>query len=277
MFPLVHYAVNQQIFGKVSPLMAIGGLWPDMAIGANVQREAGHSKCKDFYCWCKKNAPDYLDLAKGALTHSTEPGCVDYYADEHFPEDLVCQGRPQPNIELCQQRFMTDKYRSEYPKGWCFAYGEAYLNEVSASTRLPDRLIWWKGHNFIEMGYELLTNEVSPQIKKNLLDLSCNKEAIADAAEILAEYYEASAERIKLIYSRIPILFALREVNPLALAKKQRRLFIMRFNHGGADTQAMADLIEKIQDDIRPSYQPLMNYLADHAKETLDQVDKNCC
>ena len=31
-------------------------------------------------------------------------------------------------------------------------------------------------------------------IKKNLLDLSCNKEAIADAAEILAEYYEALAK-----------------------------------------------------------------------------------
>ncbi len=273
MFPLVHYAVNKKIYGQVSPLMIIGGLWPDMAVGAKVQREDGHTKCKEFFTWCKENAPDYLDLARGALSHSSEPGCVDYFADEYYPEDLVCEAKPQPGLDIMHSRFIAEKYCSEYPKGWCFVGGEKYLEEVSAATGLPDGLIWWKGHNFVEMGYELLADEQDPSMKEHILETSHDKQQIAQAAEVLAAFYNASAERIKLIYSRIPILFALKEVNAQTLAIKQRRLFIIRFNHGTANQAAMAELINRIREDLRPTYLPLLNYMAAHAAQVLSNME----
>ncbi len=63
MFPLVHYFVNRQIYGSVPTLMALGGIFPDLAAGAGMNRDKAHEMGANFHTWCKNNAQkEYLCL-----------------------------------------------------------------------------------------------------------------------------------------------------------------------------------------------------------------------
>ena len=95
MFPLVHYFVNRQIYGSVPTLMALGGIFPDLAAGAGMNRDKAHEMGANFHTWCKNNAPEGIPLSIGIASHGINPHGVDYFSDEFWPG---------------------------YKKGWCFLH-----------------------------------------------------------------------------------------------------------------------------------------------------------
>lgn len=234
MFPLVHYFVNRQIYVSVPPLMALGAIFPDLAAGAGLNRDRAHEMGADFYGWCRSNAPEGLPLAIGVASHGINPQGVDYYSDEFWPGSQ---------------------------KGWCFLQGEPYMPQVAAATRLPEDLIWWKAHNFVEMSYELVTDLDHPELKQELLAALRDHAAQQKAAMLLAAYTGGNPELIIGMFNHAPNIFALTEVSASQLAFKQDISYKLRHNVTNADTAAMAGLIEQMSRELRDGYYPFMKQL----------------
>lgn len=231
MFPLVHYFVNSKIYGKVTNFTALGAIWPDLAAGSGWDRDKAHYMGYDFYNWCLEHEPDALDLARGVISHGNCPPGVDYYADEYWPGCV---------------------------KGWCFAKGTPYMHRVGAATRLPQRLWWWKSHNFVEMSYELITDDEHPHLKELILEALADDGGKREAARILSKYCGAPAENIHAIFCKAPQIFALRDISPKELAFKQAVAFAVRHDVHDADTAAMAQLLQQISEELREGYHPYM-------------------
>lgn len=231
MFPLVHYFVNRHIYGNVSKMMALGGVWPDLAAGAGYDRNLAHYMGHDFFHWCLEHAPDHLDLARGVISHGNNPQCVDYFADEDWPG--------------CE-------------KGWCFAKGAPYMPQVGAATHLPGHLLWWKAHNFVEMSYELIAAADCPGLEEELLARVEDEAAKRDTAQVLAAYTRKPADDIYAMFSKIPQIFAVRDISPEKLAFRQYTAFSIRHNIHDADIPAMAALLEQMRHELASGYYPFM-------------------
>ena len=231
MFPLVHYFVNRNIYGKVPKMMALGAIWPDLAAGSGFSRDIAHQMGHDFYQWCLENAPEHLDLARGVISHGNNPPCVDYYADEDWPG--------------CE-------------KGWCFAQGAPYMDRVGAATHLPRKLHWWKAHNFVEMSYELIAAGDLPGLSDELLTSLEDEPGKREAARVLAAYTGKSAADIHAMFCKIPQIFAIQDISPEKLAFKQYTAFSIRHDIHDADMPAMAALLEQMSHELSPGYYPFM-------------------
>ena len=231
MFPIVHYYVNMAVYGQAPPLMALGGLFPDLASGTGLTRDEAHQMGAAFCRWCACEAPHMLPLARGIISHGIMPYGVDHYADEHWPG--------------CE-------------KGWCFEQGKPWIDRIAAVTRLPERLGWWKSHNFVEMSYELLTIEHCPCIGGNIMAAVNDEALVASAATELSRYTGKDAELIGGMFRKAPHIFALEEVSPRALAERQDSAFRRRHNVYDADIAGMAALLDEMKEALRPGYAPYM-------------------
>lgn len=251
MFPLVHYFVNSELAAKkelfVSPLTALGALWPDLASGAGYDRDLAHESGDEFYAWCLSHAPQSLALARGVISHGSIPHCVDYYADEAWP------GAP------------------DYPKGWCFLQGEPYRQAVAEATRLPENMIWWKAHNFVEMSYELLTDAAHPELKYRLLAAVRDQKAIRLAAETLSAYTGRPQERIAAAFCNTPDIFAIETVDADTLAEKQCLGFAFRHHHHQGNAKAMAALLRRMQQELAAGYPAFIAEVIARTGEVLEK------
>lgn len=242
MFPLVHYFVNSQIYGSVPKLMVLGGLFPDIAASAGWDRNQAHAMGADFHAWCGQNAPQALPLARGIISHGTEPPGVDFHADEFWPG---------------------------YRKGWCFLAGEQYMDQVAQVTRLPQDLIWWKAHNFVEISYELITDADHPGIKDRLMAAVQDRQAVSQAAAVLADYTGLPQQDIISSFHNVPNIFAIDDISPERLAYKQNLAFMVRHGVMDADVDAMAKLLLQMSWDLRPGYYPFCRFIIDSTAKVL--------
>jgi len=231
MFPIVHYHVNEIAYGQASQLMALGGLFPDLASGAGLTRDEAHQMGAALYRWCAQEAPALLPLARGVISHGTMPYGVDYYADEYWPG--------------CE-------------KGWCFELGKPWIERIAAVTRLPERLCWWKSHNFVEMCYELLTIEQYPKIGVSIMAALKNDALLGEAAAVLSLYTGKDSKLISGMFKQAPQIFSLEEVSPHSLAERQNAAFRYRHNVYNADVMGMAALLSEMKEVLRQGYGPYM-------------------
>ena len=227
MFPIVHHYANIIAYGQTPSLMVLGGLFPDLASGAGLERNEAHQMGAAFYAWCAKEAVQALPLARGIISHGIKPYGVDYYADEYWPG--------------CE-------------RGWCFEQGRPWIEKIAAVTRLSQRLWWWKSHNFVEMTGELLTIEQYPDIAAAILAAVQDEAALKEAAEVLHRYSGRDKELIGAMFRKAPDIFALEEVNARALAERQGEAFRRRHNVYNADTGGMAALLQEMKEALREDY-----------------------
>lgn len=232
MFPIVHHYANKCLNEKLHPFLIYGGLFPDLASSVGMERDFAHEMGGDFYLWCLEKAPDSLALARGVICHGLKPPGLDYYADEYWPGG---------------------------EKGWCFQQGRFWLEQVKKATGLPDNLIWWKAHNFIEMALELLVLEENPGLHLEILAALEDQAALDEACGLLAAYSGADAAMLYKIFGQANNIFALDSVNPFTLAQKQAIAFAVRYNFMSPDTPAMAALLCEMREDLRPHYRSFLD------------------
>lgn len=244
MFPLIHYFTNKKIFGLVPPLMILGGFYPDFAAGGGYNRDEAHLMGDAFYKWCLENQPEALPLARGILSHGSAPGGVDYFADEHWPN--------------CE-------------RGWCFEEGKPWMNKIAAASKLPENLIFWKSHNFVEMTYELIANSDDKNLSKELLSVIDNKNAIEYAADVLAAYTGCDKVKIAAMFNKAAYIFALEEVTSLAMAEKQKQAYVFRHNIVDSDVPGMAAVLDEMTAELRQRYYPYMDQSTKLVGEMLDR------
>lgn len=219
MFPIVHHRINKAIFAHPSPLLILGALFPDMASTSGYNRNEAHIMGKAFASWCKLNAPWAMDLAKGIISHGCNPFGVDYYSDEFWPGG---------------------------EKGWCFQQGVPWMPEVARATNLPENLIWWKAHNFVEMSLELLMIKENPNFNSDILTAIDDQAAVKEISQVLTAYAGLDQDKIAGAYHMVPEVFALAEVTPQNLAAKQGRAFRLRHQVYDYDLELMAELLRSM-------------------------------
>ena len=234
MFPLVHYLINQNIFADVPHLMALGSIYPDIAVCAGIDRDYAHRMGQDFYYWCKANDHSALPLAQGIISHGVDPKGVDYYADEYWPG---------------------------YPKGWCFMLGEAYLEQVAQVTKLPADFIWWKAHNFVEISYELITDQDHPDIKDKILAAINDQTVVANTAEILSAFHNTEKNKIIDAFALLPKIFSLEKITAQNLAEIQIQTIISNHQIFEYNSKHMATLLEQMSRDLKRGYYPFIEEL----------------
>ncbi|MEG1537282.1 MAG: hypothetical protein RR387_03235 [Clostridiales bacterium] len=242
MFPLVHYYVNTKIFAHPTSLMVLGGIFPDLASGMGLERNAAHQMGVSLFTYCQEHQPQAIDFARGVLSHGIIPRGVDYYADESWPG--------------CE-------------KGWCFEQGKPWLKQLQQVTGLPNHLLWWKSHNFVEIGCELLTHAAHPGLNHQLLQALQDRQALTEAAAILAAYSGCNAQKAVDVFLQTPNIFALHSIDPFSLAQKQAISFANRHNIHNCDINGMARLLEQISDSLTDQYQPFMDQILSLVAENL--------
>lgn len=257
MYPLVHYYVNQQVFGEVSHLTALGALWPDLAVGAGGDRDGAHSQGVAFFYWCRANMPEALDAARGMIGHGIDPPCVDYYADEYWPDHI---------------------------RGYMFREALPYLDQVAACTGLdgetnipllprggepPRSNVWWKAHNLIEMAYEIITSRHDPQIGTHILEAVADTQALSLFAQAIHGWQGLEIRSITDIFSAVPVSYALVDAEALAQAKVQAASMHHRFSSYDVDIPALAALLERISSDQAGKYPIFIDLLVERTREQM--------
>ncbi len=243
MFPIVHHYANKLLHSQIHPFMVFGGIFPDLAINAGMNRDAAHEMGGDFYAWCLENAPIGLPLAKGIICHGNKPPGMDFFADEYWPGG---------------------------EKGWCFQQGVPWMPKVKKATGLADNLIWWKAHNFIEMALELLVLEENPGLNLEILAALEDKTASVEVSNILRAYTKIPSQNFIAVFSRAGDIFALHKVSPETLAQKQAAS--LKRKGGTPDIPAMADLILEISLSLKSYYKPFLASAIGKVAETLKEL-----
>ncbi|GBF32736.1 hypothetical protein DCCM_0932 [Desulfocucumis palustris] len=134
MFPQTHVYFAERVLGKLNDAVALGSIFPDMAIGAGVNRDISHSSGRELLDFMRHDAV-MIDFARGNITHGVEPDGLDYYGDEKNPP---------------------------YERGYCFEKGRRFIDPTIEACNIPGEMGWWKAHNIVEMGIELHVSQKRP-------------------------------------------------------------------------------------------------------------------
>ena len=128
MYPQTHAYFAERVLGKMNDAIALGSIFPDMIIGAGVDRNASHNSGLEIMNFLTPH--DRLqDFSLANITHGVNPGGLDYYGDEkNYP----------------------------FERGYCFEKGRALVDATIKACNIPPEMGWWKAHNIIEMGIEML-------------------------------------------------------------------------------------------------------------------------
>lgn len=127
MYPQTHLYFAAMVLGKINDAIALGSIFPDMAIGAGVDRDLSHGSGLEIYKYLESHE-QLRDFALANITHGVSPNGLDYYGDEKNPP---------------------------FERGYCFEKGRALVGRTIKACNLPESMGWWKSHNIVEMGIEM--------------------------------------------------------------------------------------------------------------------------
>jgi hypothetical protein len=84
MLPLAHIYVASGVLKRVSDLLIVGSVLPDIATTSlgRIDRDMIHYSPAEFYDFVNKNYPDLRDLAIGVKLHSPVNKGADFYSDD---------------------------------------------------------------------------------------------------------------------------------------------------------------------------------------------------
>lgn len=247
MFPLVHHYFNKAILPPVDHAMILGGMFPDLAINTGVLRDTAHTCGLAFYNWNNKISNGNLNFIKGILSHGADPAGLDYYSDEFWQNGK---------------------------KGYCFQQGVPWMERVQNATHLPDNLIWWKSHNFVEMSFELIASQKNTSLNQEIFSAIDDDIAIEEVSELVQRFFEVDKAKMVEAYKLVPEIFALADTTPYTLSKKQARSFKIRHNCFDADVGEMAELLTEMTFYFQDKFDPFMSETQKLVQTTINEIIK---
>lgn len=127
MYPQTHVYFAERVLGKMNDALALGSIFPDMAIGAGLHRDVSHGSGFEILDFLREQE-HLMDFALANITHGVNPDGLDYYGDEKNPP---------------------------YERGYCFEKGRTLVEATVTACNIPREMGWWKAHNIVEMGIEM--------------------------------------------------------------------------------------------------------------------------
>ena len=247
MFPLMHSYFAKTICRKESSLIAIGAILPDLGTLMGLERKAAHEMGAGLLRFCEHRSPELLEFAIAYASHGIDPFGLDYYADEFWP-----QGE----------------------KGYCFQRAVFYKQRVQEACNLPAQWAVWKGHNFVEMSYELLMLEKDPYINDFLLRAVEDAEAVRIVAAVYHDFCGVAEEAVRQAVLKSRDIFCLKLVSPEHLALHYGRQLQSRHGITGVDLPQAAAIIADMQRDLRPEFVPFYQLVLAKVRQDLSLYAK---
>jgi hypothetical protein len=139
--------------------------------------------------------------------------------------------------------YYGDEKYMDFEKGYCFEKARPFISETVEACNIPLSMGWWKAHNIVEMGVELLVSSrdyYSDRLKSALT----NRVLISEVAEMLQELWKDNDLGFSNRVEKFAGLIEQNKPNAESLAEKYRLQMI--FKHKvDIDTKKVALLIEK--------------------------------
>ena len=242
MFPILHTYFARQICQKENSLIGLGAILPDLGTLMGLERKAAHEMGQDLLPFCREHYPQQLDFALAYASHGTKPACLDYFADENWQKG---------------------------PKGYCFQKAEHYKERVKEACNLPDMWAIWKGHNFVEMSFELLTLQEDSRSNRFLLRCLEDKNAIEEAITIYHAFCGVDKNAMRQAVLKSREIFCIEIVTPEHLALHYARQLYRRHEITGVQIEKAAQIIEDMQKDLCADFVPFLQEAARESKKAL--------
>lgn len=220
MYPQTHIYFAEKVLARENDLISLGSIFPDMIIGHYFNHLQAHSQGIEIYRNLRNNGA-FSDFKNAVVTHGFDPRGLDYYGDEKY---------------------------LDYERGYCFEKGRQFVLATVMACNIPYEMGWWKAHNIIEMGVELLVS-LSGHYSEKIKSALTSRQLIADVDELIqCLWRDADMQFIKRA-ERFANFVEVGRASPVSLAEKYR--VQMRVKHGvEIDVGAVAALIDRAAEHV---------------------------
>ncbi len=245
MYPQTHVYFAETILGRQSDSISLGSVLPDMLVGGYFNHCQAHSKGEEIYGFLLKRHHALLEFGKAVLTHGFVPKGLDYYGDEKY---------------------------LDFEKGYCFEKARPFIQKTVEACNIPPEMGWWKAHNIIEMGVELLVSS-SDRYNERLKSAFTNRVLVSGVDEALTSLWQDSKLEFAGRVKRFVGLVELEKAGAESLANKYG--VQMRFKHHvEIDPKKVARLICEAADSVDGDVQIFFLNVASMVKKNIEHFEK---
>ncbi len=212
------------VLGHTSDAITMGSLFPDLIISTKVEHAIAHSLGSELLHVVQENHV-LADFARAIITHGITPQGLDYFGDEKYQD--------------CE-------------RGYCFAKGRPLVEQTIEACHIPPELGWWKAHNIVEMGIELLISNRG-DYGGFIRQAFNNHELINQIIDLLPKQTNCLEQGLKKRITGFGGVIEVYQATAESLADKYR--LQMYYRHGfNINTTKVARLIEtaaeRVEDDL---------------------------
>jgi len=242
LFPYVHICFAADVLGKLNNEIILGAVFPDTVIAGYLGHPDTHRRCGEIYEYlCGLGI--FKDFAEAAVTHGITPAGLDYYCDEKY---------------------------LNFAKGYAFEAARPLVGKVIKCCRLPEKMGFWKAHNFIEMAADLWFYERRKEYRGYLARALASEDLILALSQVLAPFYELPVGKMAMSFPIYGEYVTIDNMTPLELAKKYGRQTAKK--HGiNIDVPAAANVIEEALDIVDRTFPEFLEI----SKERVGSLIKN--
>ena len=241
MYPITHAWFARRLWGEPADIMLLGTMFPDTTIVSGLDWGLTHKPGFAVVSRVASLGGDEHEFALGWLSHSTDPNGLDYFSDDEFPGTK---------------------------RGYCFELALPYAERAARICGLPEELGWWKAHNFVEMGIELLAATAWPEGAGRC------EAALAGAGEYgalvrnVASALGVDPRPLREGYAGFACFLRFDDLSPEGLASAYERQVHAKHGVDHIDREAAAALIAECARLAEPTLPQFLDYAAQRVLET---------
>ena len=226
MFAIAHAYLMEQLFAQPTPAHYLGCVWPDMLFNGPLTHQQTHREGLALLAFARQDAPEIVEFVRAALTHGADPHGFDWYSDE--------------------------AYYTGKDKGYAFVNAEPFVTDIVAATGVPAEIGLWKGHNFVEMSFEMALGKQYPHLGLAVAASCANETLVRQVTTPLAQHFQVPAATLAGNITHFPESVALATPSSLDLASAYAKQLAFKHQVTHSDIPAMAAIIERIWEAIAP-------------------------
>jgi hypothetical protein len=220
LYPQTHIYFAEWITGTKGDSVTLGSILPDVLSGAVFNHYESHSKGAEIYAFLKKHKT-LLTFGDALLTHGFVPKGLDYYGDEKY---------------------------LDFEKGYCFEKARPFITETVEACNIPPSMGWWKAHNIVEMGVELLVSSWD-YFSERIHSAFTNRVLISEVDEMLYELWKDNNIKLAHRVEKFAGVIEQNKADAESLAKKYRLQMIAKHKIE-IDTRKVERLIDKAAETV---------------------------
>ncbi len=245
MYPQTHVYFAEALIGRQSDQVTLGSILPDMLVGRGFNHLEAHSKGAEIYCFLRKNSA-LSDFRLAVPTHGFVPKGLDYYGDEKY---------------------------LDFEKGYCFEKARPFTTKTIEACNIPPEMGWWKAHNIIEMGVELLVGAAG-DYSGRLKSAFTNRALVSEVDEMLCTLWPDRDIGFSRRVKRFAGLINVEKPSVESLAQKYK--VQMQVKHQTEiDTKKTARLIHQAAESVSEDIYQFFENVAVSVQRNIEELQRD--